>query len=131
MGLDMNAYAVLPTDLRDADAVTDIELTESDDASSIEIAYWRKHGALHNWMNQLYDVKGGTDPDFNMNSVVLTLEDLDRLEEQVTEGTLEHKSGFFFGDDSSSEYQKDDLAFIESAREYIEEGYIVYYSSWW
>ena len=129
MGLDMNAYAVNKTEMVNADAETDIELNE--DAITIEVAYWRKHGALHNWMKELYLAKGGEDEVFNTNTVILTMEDLAQLKIRVLEGSLEHRDGFFFGSDMSEESKVYDLEFISEAEEYIAEDYVVFYSSWW
>jgi len=128
MGLDMYAYAIKAEELKDSAQQTDLET--SNDAPE-EIAYWRKHGALHNWFNELYNSKGGTDPDFNTSDVRVELEDLDQLEMQVTMNQLVWVGGFFFGEDASEEYKSDDLAFIAKAREEINAGNVVYYTSWW
>ena len=95
-----------------------------------EIAYWRKHPDLHGWMEGLYREKGGEDESFNGSVLVLTLEDLDRLEEDILRKNLPKTSGFFFGqsDDEISLY---DLEFVLNAREAIREGDTVYYDSSW
>ena len=41
-----------------------------------EIAYWRKHNALHGWMESLYRKKGGTE-EFNCIPVELNKTDLE------------------------------------------------------
>ena len=97
-----------------------------------QIHYWRKHPNLHGWMKNLYREKGGKDEEFNCNPVVLTLEDLDRLERAVRLDDLPFTQGFFFGgSEGTPEENDDDLAFIAKAREAIGEGYTVYYDSWW
>ena len=103
----------------------------------IEIGYWRKHNALHNWMYQKYVEKtGDTESDFNCQSVQLTAEDLDELYAEVVAGSLEPTTGFFFGSidymDSyiGSRNQDDDLKFIADAKRGLEEGYEIYYSAW-
>ena len=95
-----------------------------------EIAYWRKHPDLHGWMEGLYREKGGEEESFNGSVLVLTLEDLDRLEEDILRKNLPKTSGFFFGqsDDEISLY---DLEFVLNAREAIREGDTVYYDSSW
>ena len=117
MGLDMYAFAT------------------REGQESIELAYWRKHNALHGWMEKLYRERGGTEV-FNLIPLPLSLDDLDRLEADVKARTLEPVPGFFFG---STEYReaewletkRQDLAFIAKAREYISEGYAVVYDSFW
>lgn len=117
MGLDMYARAT------------------SDGKETIEIAYWRKHNALHGWMEQLYRERGGTE-EFNCIPLPLSVEDLDRLEADVKARRLEPTDGFFFGpteytEEDWSEIQRHDLAFINQAREHIAHGYTVVYDSWW
>jgi len=97
-----------------------------------EVAYWRKHPNLHGWMQNLYDMKGGTSSDFNGDCVVLDNEDLDNLEADIREGNLPDTSGFFFGESSNGdEENENDLLFVTKAREAISEGKTVYYTSWW
>jgi len=67
---------------------------------------------------------------FNSETLKLTLDDLDQLEKDVMENALPETTGFFFGV-SSPEDKDDDLKFIRIARECIEEGYNVFYDSWW
>jgi hypothetical protein len=98
--------------------------------NSVEIHYWRKHPDLHGWMEELYRAKGGTAKMFNCVNVVLTAEDLDRLEQVVAGFEPPATSGFFFGDSDGSEVD-DDLASIKMARQAIATGCTVYYTSWW
>lgn len=122
MGLDMYAYRTKQPSQR----LTDFEQPE--DAQ--RIFYWRKHPNLHGWMEQRYFAKGGDADAFNCVPVVLTPEDLDRLEIDVQRGELPYTVGFFFGE-SQPEEQLEDLAFIAAARREIDAGFTVYYSSWW
>ena len=130
MGLDMYAWRV-----KAEDVVSDFEIKKDEDgelAISEEVMYWRKHHDLHGWMERLYYEKGGGSKVFNCAKVRLTLEDLDRLEADVKANQLPVTTGFFFGDnppDLASIAR--DLDFIIKARESIEEGYAVYYDSWW
>lgn len=114
MGLDQFAY------IRDTEG------------NQIDLQYWRKHNALQGWMEKLYIEKGGK-ASFNSESVQVTSDDLDRLEEDVILKKLPVTTGFFFGSDTSQdEYNfRLDLEFIDKAREKDKEGYRVYYSSSW
>jgi len=123
MGLDMFAK------VRNAEieADVDFEWEENDE----ELHYWRKHPDLHGWMEELYRDKGGTDDMFNCAKVRLTLEDLDDLEECIRSNKLPHTEGFFFGKSNWEEHTDDDLRFVEKARQAINAGQTVYYTSWW
>ncbi len=121
MGLDMYAHFLF-----DAPATAvDFEV-----ANYGELHYWRKHPNLHGWMERLYREKGGQDASFNCVNLLLTAEDLDRLEADIRSRSLPPTSGFFFGESDGSEVE-DDLRFIAKARSAIAEGLTVFYSSWW
>lgn len=124
MGLDMFAYTF------NGKTESEVDFDTNNVTEKMEIAYWRKHPNLHGWMEQLYYEKGGKDDSFNGSNVLLTKGDLDSLEQDIIDGTLPDTSGFFFGKSDGSE-QNEDLEFIAKAREAIEEGKMVYYSSWW
>jgi hypothetical protein len=94
-----------------------------------EVAYWRKHPDLHGWMENLYREKGGREKSFNGDPVVLTLADLDRLEEDILRKNLPKTRGFFFGE--SGEISLKDLEFVLEARKAIQEGDTVFYDSSW
>ena len=96
-----------------------------------EIHYWRKHPNLQGWMEELYYEKGGESPEFNCVNVQLTWEDLEKLEQDIKEGSLPETCGFFFGNNSDEEYKVETLEFVEKGLESIKNGYDVYYSSWW
>jgi hypothetical protein len=121
MGLDMYAFttSTSPDD--------PVDFTADDPK---ELHYWRKHPNLHGWMHQLYRLKGGSDPQFNCVNVVLTGDDLDRLERCILDDALPYTTGFFFGA-SIPEDRDGDLAFIAKAREAIGQGLTVFYTSWW
>ena len=120
MGLDM--YALTTRERPNAAHGFKVEQAE-------QIHCWRKHPNLHGWMENLYFEKGGQET-FNCLPLVLLLEDLDRLEADITAGNLPDTSGFFFGVSDGSE-SEDDLAFIAKARAAIAEGKTVFYDSWW
>jgi len=114
MGLDMTAYS------------------RTKDGREEELAYWRKHNALHGWMEALFRVKGGTGM-FNGEEVELDSEDLSMLETSVLANCLPVTQGFFFGGDTSDDpvYKERDLEFIQKAREVISDGQSVIYNSSW
>lgn len=133
MGLDMYALAVNKADCTIIDN-REVVLEDEEDTSE-DLAYWRKHNALHGWMKQLYNEKGGRE-EFNLINLVLTKEDIDRLETDIDNHALVPVPGFFFG---STDYTKEDWeevtkrdkAFIQLAKDALNEGKIVFYSSWW
>jgi hypothetical protein len=49
----------------------------------------------------------------------------------VNSKELPETGGFFFGDDSDDYYKEQDLEFIQKAREALDAGLTVEYSSWW
>lgn len=102
------------------------------------IHQWRKHNALHGWMTDLAIKRGRvTDPyDFNCCQLPLTSEDLDVLETAIRHYGLTPTEGFFFGSTSYSQddwnwHQEDDLDAVAKARAAINDGYTVFYDSWW
>ena len=123
MGLDMYAFSTK------AKPQTEVDF-ETKNFQPEEVHYWRKHTNLHGWMQNLYDMKGGTSPDFNGDCVVLDSEDLDNLEQDIKDGNLPDTSGFFFGNSMGDE-DENDLLFVAKARDAIKEGKTVYYTSWW
>lgn len=122
MGLDQWAYKTK----REIKG-TDFKINDQDE----EIAYWRKHPNFHGLMKELYNEKGGKDSTFNMSSVELTNEDLIKIGDRVINNDLPSTSGFFFGDESDTRYFREDVRFLEKAKESIKEGYKIYYTSWW
>jgi|SRR5210317_242221 hypothetical protein len=99
-----------------------------------EIAYWRKHNALHGWMENRYrkqnpDFSG----DFNCVPFELKAKDLDDLEFDIHFRGLPETNGFFFGGDSRFDDRKKEetSAFIQKARNALAEGMQVAYDSWW
>lgn len=123
MGLDMYAFATKAKPKKEVDFNTT-------NFNEEELHYWRKHPNLHGWMSEIYAMKGGTSDSFNGDCVVLDNEDLDNLEEDIKNGNLPQTSGFFFGNSDGDEVT-DDLEFVAKAREAINQGKTVYYTSWW
>ena len=123
MGLDQYAQVVK----REYNHET---LTET--ITKTEISYWRKHNALHGWMEELYESKGGQG-EFNCEPVYLTMEDIEELEKVVIDKKLPETTGFFFGNDSRDcDHQKlQTLKFLSKAKKALNEGKEVEYSAWW
>lgn len=129
MGLDMYAYSV---DIENV--VNDFDFKEGERRT--ELAYWRKHRHLHNYMERLYREKGGDAESFNCIPLRLTLEDIDELEEAIKSNEIcQHSNpGFFFGSGDCYDFPEEkerDLNFIAEARQAIGENKAVYYDSWW
>ena len=123
MGLDMYAFSTK------AKPKTEVDF-ETKNFKPEGIHYWRKHPNLHGWMQNLYDSKGGKSDSFNGDCVVLDMEDLDNLEQDIKDGNLPDTQGFFFGNSMGDE-DTDDLDFVSKAKEAINNGRTVYYTSWW
>ena len=124
MGLDMYAFYATPED--------HASVNDGGEGTRYEFMYWRKHNALHKWMEDKFYEKGG-EGEFNCVSLVLTNEDLDELESDIKENNLTPTKGFFFGStDYDPSYNADeDLDFISKAREHLKDGMVVMYDSWW
>ena len=109
-----------------------------------EIAYWRKHNRLQGWMKSLYTKKGGME-EFNCVDVELGWDDIVQLEQDITNRSLPHTQGSFFGNDSygiapdvvqprdNGMYGdlQNDLKFCESAKVALDCNVKVIYYSWW
>ena len=126
MGLDMYAYRVKKGSI---ERPVDFVIPENAEGHE-EMYYWRKHPNLHGWMEKLYYEKGGEAESFNVVNVQLTKSDIDRLEYDITGNVLPETSGFFFGQ-SHPENKEGDLKFVKQAREVLESGDELYYTSWW
>lgn len=98
----------------------------------LEICYWRKHADLNEWMTRLAIEKGVVKDarSFNCVDLVLTAEDIDRLEKDLNDDALPHGEGFFWGQ-STPEDRVTDETFIVKAREAMKDGLQVIYSCWW
>jgi len=126
MGLDQYAFKIKKGKIKSS-------IINPDDLNSEiskEICYWRKHPNLQGWMNRLYEEKGG-DEVFNCIAILLTLEDIERLERDVINNKLPDTEGFFYGTSADEHYKEKDLLFIQNAKLWIEDGYDILYDSWW
>lgn len=119
MGLDQFAFAI------------------DNNGDKEELAYWRKHPNLQGWMEDLWASKGRPNAhenspyEFNCVPIELTHEDLDALEQAITNNKLPSTVGFFFGSDSDEHYKEQDLEFVNKARDALDSGLTVTYDSWW
>jgi hypothetical protein len=145
MGLDAWAYvAPRPDYKREYEATggwdPDLkQLVNPNMSRPREIAYWRNHSNLHQWMMKLYLEKGGTG-DFNDDELELLWDDIKRLESDIKEGKLRNnwRSGLAFGmnfgafgspqDDKYSEY---DVEFCINAKAELFLGLRIFYNSRW
>jgi hypothetical protein len=136
MGLDMYAYYCSKELVGNKEVDFDVDYAVKElEAPYVnkEFFYWRKHPDLHRWMQGLYLKKGGEEFDFNCTNLRLTEEDLVGLEVTLKVDNLpQNEGGFFFGQSSrdKDEYEND-LEFIRMAREYLAQGYAVYYYAWY
>jgi hypothetical protein len=139
MGLDQYAYVAAREKERDAFYEQDMEfdgkdwvVPEGGTQQPRELAYWRKHPNLQGWMEALYHSKGGN-ADFNGQELELTWEDLERLEQDILNGSVAQLGtrGFFFGDASDEYYREQDLAFVKKAKAELFCGLRVFYNSSW
>ena len=131
MGLDMYAYQVInPEEPSPTHLLGEADYQPLEGALESELHYWRKHPNLHGWMEKLYYKKGGRAESFNCVNVVLNKEDLNQLEYDLEAYTLPETEGFFFGKSNKQDI-KNDLEFVKKAKEAINKGHIVYYTSWW
>jgi len=125
MGLDMYAFAVPKSAVEDN--------FKFNTEFSKELQYWRKHNALHSWMENLYRAKGGDAESFNCIPLLLTKEDLNTLIEDAKGYKLESATGFFWGSKYiyDDDYANEDIDFAHKALAEIDKGNAVYYDSWW
>lgn len=144
MGLDMFAYSAMPDTykgevdfkvLSKREANSELQPGDADEDANSKLHYWRKHNALHGWMENLYRMKGGKEDDFNCVNLNLTFSDIMQLEYDIKHEALPETEGSFFGSDSRIDYEskhmEDDLEFIKDAKRALDAGQKVYYTSWW
>ena len=104
-----------------------------------EFFYWRKHPAIHDWMENLYVERGGKES-FNGVLLYLSKEDLKKLKKDIIKKKLNYDaSGFFFGKSENPNSQtglfrlKEDIKTVSSALSEIKENpntVFIYDSSW-
>lgn len=132
MGLDQYAYTRKSSRPKKTEVAGSLEGDE-------EIAYWRKHYYLQNWMEAVWKNRNwpwiideyGMSL-FNCVDLELPWEDLDRLEIDILNRELSKTKKRSERDDEYREHDREhDLEFIRKARDAISNGYDVIYSSRW
>lgn len=114
-----------------------VYLTLANEETEIEIAYWRKHNALHSALSQMATKKGvvKNDMEFNCVELHLTEEDIKDIISSIHHNELVPTDGFFFGstdyDPSDPKYKNYDLEAFDKALKYLKQGYDVYYYPSW
>ena len=123
---------------------TDFSIAEGVDGYAIdagnEIAYWRKHNALHALMYEVYQMKGGTCSfdEFNCVPVRLSMENLNYILRRIEDCDLTETGGFFFSStdymreyEGSTQQEYDIQVIAKAVREISVSNKDVYYDSWW
>lgn len=100
---------------------------ELDDGFQFSFHYWKKHYRLNEWMQSLYEQKGGNG-DFNGDLVELTKEDLLALDKATDSDKFYDQ----FDDPYWKEWIKEcDKEFIKKALELIKKKFIISYCCDW
>jgi hypothetical protein len=142
MGLDQYAYAAYERGERWAALQAEASWRKSGTGEfptklvyPHELAYWRKHRELQDWMDNLWQEKGepypaeSNDPrwgsSFNCVELELEWKDIQRLEDDINKG----RNVFTSSDDY---YRERDLKFCEDAKEqlFLYRKRVFYYPSW-
>jgi hypothetical protein len=136
MGLDM--YVFMSTK-KEVKVDNNLLIKVFADTNSNEFFYWRKHPAIHSWMENLYYDRGGKGT-FNGVPVYLDKDNLRSLKRDIVRGRLNYAAaGFFFGNSSKPDTQEGyirlrrDLEFVNNALKEIKQNsdtIFVYDSSW-
>jgi hypothetical protein len=139
MGLDMYVYKTEISNVEIDDNLMITKVKNSDYYKDEEFFYWRKHPAIHNWMENLYYDRGGKGT-FNGELILLDKDTLKKLKKDLVKRNLNYEtSGFFFGNSQNPDSQafipqlKRDLSFVTSALKEMRENentVFIYDSSW-
>lgn len=121
MGLTQCFYAVEPEDVI---SDTDFRDNHGDKYAFCDFASFSKEGALHNWMERLWEKKvpDATHRSLYNEYIALRKEDVEALTKDFHERRLVLESH----DEWSNKLFQD---FLEEAQEYAEEGCIIYYEA--
>lgn len=130
MGLDMYFFT-MPGD---ADEKSVKNFIDDDSTELNDFYYFRKHPDLHGWlrdkwvethMNSKWDA-------FNFGEALqITRDLLDELEAYARKGECFHYSGFFWGESTPEKWEHTLQEFLPLAREKLEAGESVWYTSSW
>lgn len=99
--------------------ISDLHYEKSPDAQYKTIFYWRNNWQIYDWLYALYRQKHGSEMFVTDTYVRIEEEDLDHLEFNVMESTIEEGRIWV-----SDEY--DDLNFISIARAALKNGFALY-----
>jgi len=130
MGLDAYINRVNKEAIPD-DQVVDFNI-DHDCWVTNEVMYWRKFSDLQGWMQKEYMSLGGTDPEFNCSSLLVTSDMLERLRLDIKSNSIGKTTGFFFGEMTEEKWKVldkniDTLIFmIENTPQHK-----FYYSAWY
>lgn len=126
MGLDMYAFisSAKPEDVKVANDTDGKELPPM-----TQLKYWRKHADLHGWFENQWQLQGNTE-EFNCEFLEVTDDMLRQLEIDLANNNFDEARGFFWGSSSEEDWE-DTIDFITKAKTAIEDGWHVYYYSWW
>jgi len=144
MGLDQWAFIKIgeaPSHITDPSEKSEYEFENC----YIMLKQWRKHPNLQGWMERCWREKNGTTSQYEANTFIddpfngveleLTLDDINKLEQDVIDynlsGGFGNTQGFFFGEPADKEYRYDDLNFCKNARVALKNGLRVIYDSSW
>ena len=122
MGLDMYAFisSATPEDVKVANDTDGKELPPM-----TELKYWRKHADLHNWFAGQWEKQGNTE-EFNCEFLEVTDDMLRQLEIDLAGSPCVVQT-----DVVDPTIYKPLLDFIKKAKTAIDDGWHVYYYSWW
>ena len=82
-------------------------------------------------MRDLYYESGGEDDTFNLVNLAISKTVLYELEDDLRSSQVEGSMGNHYFGELTEEEIANDLEFTRIAREHIDRGNVVYYSSWW
>jgi hypothetical protein len=131
MGLDAYLYSYKGKNRKEVDF-------KHNQDNEREIHYWRKNPNLEAYMSDLYFSKGGKGVEsfgginsFNCCKVELKEQDINTLQELIISNKLPEGGGFFHGFNADDYYKEETIEALKHAKNAIEEGDRVYYTSWW
>lgn len=127
MGLDQYLFKTKETE----QSLKDWNYETQGDKPVEQLYYWRKHANLQGYMQDIWVARENPEEAyFNCVPLFLTKEDIDQWEEDMKAKNYPSTTGFFFGTTEDFHFEEDAEAIAE-ARKALEEGYNVYYDSWW
>lgn len=122
MGLDMYAYTVPANLIGDRQVGFSLDTLSLLPGFNRDYYYWRNFYPLHQWAHGIYEAKGGSEI-FNCEPVRITLEDVEKLEQDLRAGE--------FNLDLMDKDAEGLFEFIDSVRQAEKDKLAVIYNSWW